>query len=161
VHLEEQIDEYVASGMTHDEARAAALRAFGPMGRITEECRDTRHVAFVHNVVQDLRYTLRALRQQPMLVAAATLSIAVAVGANTVIFSLASQIVFSAPTAAASDRLVNIRMGTGSHVSYRAWQALDRSGALAGLAGYQFEREVNWRGPEQAVSLMPLIVTAN
>lgn len=161
VHLEEQIDEYVAAGMTPEDARAAARRAFGPMARIAEECRDTRRVALVHNVSQDLRYALRALRQQPMLVAAATLSIAVAIGANTVIFTLASQIVFSAPTAADPDRLVNIRMGTGSHVSYRAWQALERSGALAGLAGYQFEREVNWRGTERAVSLMPLIVTGN
>src|SRR5205814_7785620 len=48
-----------------------------------------------------------------------------------------------------------------SHVSYRQWQALQQTGALAGLAGYQIEVEVNWRGPEQSVSLVPLIVSAN
>ena len=43
----------------------------------------------------------------------------------------------------------------------RQWQALQQSGALEGLAGYQFEVEVNWRGPSQSISLVPLIVTAN
>ena len=52
-------------------------------------------------------------------------------------------------------------MGNGSHVSYRQWQALQESGALQGLAGYQFETEVNWRGPSESISLVPLIVTAN
>ena len=47
--------------MTPAEARAAALRAFGPVARIEEECRDTRRVAFVQNLAQDLRYTLRSL----------------------------------------------------------------------------------------------------
>ena len=39
----------------------------------------------------DLRYTLRSLARQPLLVVAATISIAVAVGANTTIFSLATR----------------------------------------------------------------------
>src|ERR671921_2671953 len=91
VHLEEQIDENIAAGMTAAEARAAAMRAFGPMARIAEECRDTRRVAFVHHVLQDLRYAIRSLAHQPMLVTAATLSIAAAIAANTIIFSLADQ----------------------------------------------------------------------
>ena len=78
--------------MTPHDARAAALRAFGPIGRIGEECRDTRRVSLIQNLIQDLRYTLRSLAQQPFLLVAATLSIAVAVGANTTIFNLASQL---------------------------------------------------------------------
>jgi predicted permease len=161
VHLEEQIAENVAAGMSPADARTAALRTFGPVALIEEQCRDTRRVSVVQNFVQDLRYTLRSLRHQPMLVAAATLSIAVATGLNTVIVNLASQIVLSVPSVSRPDRVVNIRMANGSHVSYRQWQALDRSGALAGLAGYQFEREVNWRDSNQSLSIMPLIVTAN
>jgi predicted permease len=161
VHLAEQIEENVAAGMNPTDARAAAMRAFGPVALIEEECRDTRRVSVVQNFAQDLRYTLRSLRQQPMLVLAATMSIAVATGANTVIFNLASQIALTVPSVARPDRVVNVRMANGSHVSYRQWQALEETHALAALAGYQFEREVNWRGPEQSVSLMPLIVTAN
>src|SRR3954468_311568 len=161
LHLEEQIDEYVASGMTRADARHRALREFGPMSRIEEECRDTRRVAFVNNLVQDLRYTLRTLRHQPLLVLAATLSIAVAVGANTTIFSLARELLFSTPSAKDPGSLVRIRINGNSHVSYRQWRALEESHALNGLAGYQIEADVNWRGPDASINLIPLIVTPN
>ena len=99
LHLDEQIDEYVASGMTRTEARYRALRDFGPLALIEEECRDARRVNTLSNLSQDLRYTFRSLRRQPMLVFAATVSIAVAVGANTTIFSLASELLFATPSA--------------------------------------------------------------
>jgi len=161
LHLDEQIDEYVAKGMTPTEARHRALRDFGPVTLIEEECRDARRVNVLSNLSQDLRYTFRSLRRQPMLVFAATVSIAVAVGANTTIFSLASELLFATPSARDAGRLVRIRISGNSHVSYREWQVLEESHALKGLAGYQIESEVNWRGPESSVSLIPLIVTPN
>jgi putative ABC transport system permease protein len=160
-HLDEQIDEYVATGMTRDEARRAARRDFGPLTLIEEECRDRRRVNFLSNLFQDLRYTFRSLRRQPLLVLAATVSIAIAVGANTTIFSLASGLLFATPTAKDAGRLVRIRINGNSHVSYRQWQVLEKSHALNGLAGFQIESEVNWRGSGSSVSLIPLIVTAN
>src|SRR6266545_424406 len=160
IHIDEQIDEHIAAGMAPAEARAAAMREFGPLARIQEECRDTRRVAFVHNLGRDLRYTLRSLRHQPLLVMAATVSIAVAVGANTTIFNLASELLFSTPSARDPERLVRIRMSGNSHASYREWHAMRESGALKDIAGYQIESEVNWRGPAESVSLIPLIVTA-
>ena len=136
LHIEEEIDANIAAGMTPLEARNAALRAFGPMARVEEECRDTRRISFIDNLARDLRYTLRSLARQPMLVAAATLSIGVAIGANTAIFSLASELLLSRPTARRADQLVHIRMGGSSHVSFRKWQDLEQSGALGALTGY-------------------------
>ncbi|MBK5298169.1 MAG: ABC transporter permease [Vicinamibacteria bacterium] len=161
VHLEEQIEENVAAGMSPQAARTAALRAFGPMDAIEEECRDHRRVAWVESLVLDLRYTFRSLVRQPMLLAVSTLSIAMAVGANTTIFSLATSLMFAMPGARQPDRLVHIRMGSGSHVSHRQWRDLEASRALAGLAGFNFETTVNWRDADRAVSLVPLIVSAN
>jgi predicted permease len=60
-HLERQIDANVASGMTRDEARYAALRTFGGVDQRKEECRDMRHVNLVDHAIQDLRFTLRQL----------------------------------------------------------------------------------------------------
>jgi predicted permease len=161
VHLQEQIDDYVAAGMSPSEARAAALRAFGPVGLVEERCRDTRRVAVIENIGQDLRYTLRSLLHQPGLLGAAVLSIAVAVGANTAIFSLASELMFAMPSAARPDQLVHIQMGGGSHVSHRQWRHLEQSGALAGLTGFNIEGSVNWRGSDRTISLVPLVVAAN
>ena len=68
LHLDEQTAEYIANGMTPLEARQAALRDFGPVARIEEECRDRRRVNVLSNLAQDLRYTFRSLGRQPLLV---------------------------------------------------------------------------------------------
>jgi putative ABC transport system permease protein len=160
-HIDEQTAENIASGMNPREARAAALRAFGPAARFEEECRDARRVTFFSNLLQDLRYALRSLAHQPLLLLTATLSIAVAVSANATIFNLADEFLLSMPTAYRADRLVHIRIGGNSHVSYRQWKDLNDSGALAGIAGHQIEASVNWRSPNESVVLTPLLVTAN
>ena len=161
VHLQEQIDENIAAGMSPSEARSAALRTFGPVALVEEECRDTRRVALIETLFQDLRYAFRSLRRQPMLLVAAVASIAVAIGANTSIFTVVNELMWAPPSARSPERLVEMRMGGGSHVSYRQWRDLSESGALEGLAGYNFETSVNWRGADQVVSLMPMVVTAN
>src|SRR5918996_2357527 len=161
VHLEEEIDVLVAGGMSRSEARAAALRAFGPMGLVEEQCRDTRRIAFVEHLVQDLRYSFRSLAGQPMLVTASLLSFAVAIGANTTIFSVATSLMFAMPSARAPEQLVHIRMGSGSHVSHQQWRDLSASGVLAGLTGFNVETSINWRDGDTSTSLVPLIVAAN
>jgi hypothetical protein len=142
-HIDELTDENIAAGMSRAEARAAARRAFGPTTRVVENCRDTRRVSFVQNVIRDLRYTWRSLFQQPLLVFAASLSIAAAIAANAVIYSLANELLLSPPTARYADRLAYIRTASSSHVSYPQWRDLHESGALDGVAGYQVEIEVN------------------
>ncbi len=161
VHLEEEIAAYVASGMSPTEARDAALRAFGPMDRIEEECRDTRRVAAIENLWLDLRQSLKSLAAQPMLLAASTLSIAVANGANATIVGLATSLIVTGPTARGAERLVDVRMGSGSHVSHREWRDLSESGALDGLTGFNVEASINWRDGDRSASLSPLFVTAN
>ena len=160
-HLEELTAEYVASGMTPADARLAARRAFGPSARVADACRDTRRVSIVQNLLGDLAYTRRSLFRQPLLLGAASLSIGVAVAANAVVYSLAAELLLSAPSARDAGRLAYIRTTTASHVSYPQWRDLEESGALAGLAGYQIEIDVNWSGPDRALSLIPLVVTPN
>ena len=159
LHLQEQIDENIAAGMSPAEARAAALRAFGPVGVIEEQCRDTRRVAFVEHVAQDLRYTLRSLLRQPMLLVAAVVSIAVAVGANTTIFSLANELMFAMPSARAPEsagahpdgrrqpRLASAVAATRGERCARRLDRLQRRGQrqLAG-AGAEHQPEPDGRG---------------
>src|SRR5262245_21100077 len=66
-HLEHQIDEHVANGMSPSEARRVALATFGGVESVREESRDARGVAVVENLVRDLRHTLRTLAREPML----------------------------------------------------------------------------------------------
>jgi predicted permease len=161
MHLEEEARALMATGMSPAEARTEARRSFGPVAAIEDACRDTRRVAFVQNLAQDLRYGLRSLLKQPLLILAATASIGVGVGANTLIFSLASELLLAVPDTRAPQELVNVRISKNSHVSYPYWREMDESGALAGFAGYDVERTINWRDGNRTVTLVPMIVTAN
>jgi predicted permease len=161
LHLQEEIDELVSRGMSRRDARAAAMRSFGPVAAIEDACRDERRTGHVESLAQDLRYAVRSLSRQPMLVGAATLSIAVAIGVNTTVFTLAHEFLVADPAVRRADRLVHIRFDDSSHVTHDRWRALSESGALEGLAGINFERAVNWKGPAQSIGVWPLIVTAN
>jgi putative ABC transport system permease protein len=160
-HLDEEMESHVAEGMSPAEARRAALRSFGSVTSVEELCRETRRVRRLENIGRDLRLAVRGLARQPGLLATAAVSIALGVGANLTIFSIANSFLLATPTADRPEQLVHIRMNNGSHVSYPAWQQLAAAGALDAIAGYDFEGTVNWRSGKESITVVPLLVTAN
>jgi putative ABC transport system permease protein len=87
-HLEQQIRENMARGMNPEEAKYAARRAIGGMELQKEKCRDTRRVALVEDLWQDICYGVRVLGRTPVITAVAILSLALGIGANSAIFSM-------------------------------------------------------------------------
>jgi hypothetical protein len=68
-HLEQQIEENLATDLTVEEARYATLRAMGGIEQEKERCRDIRRVNFIQDFVQDLRYGVRVLARSPVFTA--------------------------------------------------------------------------------------------
>src|SRR6516162_1465451 len=148
-HLERQIERNLAAEMPPEEARYAALRLFGGVQQIKEECRDMRRTKLIETIIQDLRYGLRMLAKNPGVTAVVVLSLAIGVGANTAIFSLLNAVVLKALPIHHPEQLVLFSQifPDGSENSNMSWPYFEsirnRNRSLSGVFAFTTLGRVN------------------
>ncbi len=87
-HLDQHANELIAKGYSPGEARRQARLALGGPEQVKENCRDARGTRWLEDFLQDFRYALRMLAMQPGFAAVALLTLALGIGATTVMFTL-------------------------------------------------------------------------
>jgi len=105
-HVEQHADDLAARGVAPEEARRRARLSLGGLEQVKEACRDERRGRWLDDFLRDCRYGLRILARSPVFTAAAALSLALGIGANTAIFSLMDMVMFRMMPVREPERLV-------------------------------------------------------
>jgi predicted permease len=161
-------DEKMRDGMTAEEARRAAAIELGGIEAVKDGVRDVRAGAFLDTFARDVRYAARLLARNPLFALTAALSLAIGIGANTTIFTIANGLMFRAPTGVAEpDRLVDIdRSRRGFHfapIEYDTFLEIRRRTATLGdVYAYQpVAGAMSLSGPNGAERVYGSYVTSN
>ena len=112
-HLENQVEQFVAQGMSPRAARKAAVKLLDGVDRQKERMREHWQFRWLENFLRDVSFSVRLLRKSPGFTAVALLTLALGVGANTAVFSLINGLLLRPLPVPHSEQLEVLRIEEG------------------------------------------------
>jgi predicted permease len=137
-HIQHRADDLERTGLDRAAAERRARIEFGGRVRFKEECHEALGGNFVETLIQDLRLSLRMLRKSPGFTTVAVTTLALAIGANAVVFGVLNALVLRPLNVPQAESLYAIEHGSDKStvLSYPDYLDLrDRSRSFDGLAG--------------------------
>ncbi|HYL92500.1 MAG TPA: ABC transporter permease, partial [Alphaproteobacteria bacterium] len=165
-HVYLETEEQRERGVPAEEARYAALRAFGNVTRVKEIVREMWGPAALAGLGQDIRYSLRSLRNNASFTTVAILTLALGIGATTTIFTVVNAVLLRPLPFSEPDQLVQLWETEPSPGNfpligqdYLEWQANSRSFAQTSI--YSFARFYSASGGSEAQPVTAINTEAN
>src|SRR2546421_11241137 len=140
-HLQRKTEEYVAQGMTQEEAHRRARLDLEGIEQTKEKCRDARRVNWIQDLIQDLRFAVRMLQKSPGFATVAILTLAVGIGGASAVFSVVDRILFRSLPYPGDTRLV----------SFGLLAPIERDEFMLGSSYVDFRKQP---GPFEAIAAM-------
>ena len=133
----------------------------GSTSRIKEASGDLWRFTTLENLWRDFVYAARGLRRNPALVITAVLSLALGIGANAAIFSLAVQFLLSQPSVTDPKSIVYGRVAGNSNSPKQVLDFIRASGAFVDVAGVNEESFINWDNGEETRPIFSVVASKN
>ena len=138
-HIEHRADDLERSGLDRAEAERRARIEFGGREKYKEEIHEAIGANLGATILQDIRFSLRTLRKSPGFAIAAVLTLALAIGANAVVFSVLNALILRPLNVPHAESLYTLERGNNKeqNVSYPDYLDLrDRNRTFDGLTAY-------------------------
>jgi predicted permease len=138
-HIALQTEENLRGGLSPVAARRQAMLKFGGVEAMKEDYRAERGLLFIENLVRDLRFALRMLRKSPGFTAVAVVTLAMAIGANAVVFSVMNALILrplNVPQAESLYQLMRGKDKAGNHSFPDYLDVRDRNRTFDELVAY-------------------------
>src|SRR5207237_9036636 len=131
--------ENLRAGLSPVEARRQAMLKFGGVEAMKQDDRTERGLPLIENLMRDVRFALRLLRKSPGFTAVAVVTLAMAIGANAVVFSVMNALILRPLNVPEAERLYQLfrgkdNAGNQSFPDYRDLR--DRNHSFDDLVGY-------------------------
>ncbi|WP_348263838.1 ABC transporter permease [Telmatobacter sp. DSM 110680] len=163
-HFDKQVEKYMRSGMTDEEAKRRTRIDFGGHEQVKEDCREARGTAFIELTLQDAKYALRQLFANKTFSLVMILTLALSIGANSAIFSVINGVLLKRLPYSQPDRLVRIFLSSREYPKFplNPWDFLDfraRNHSFSSIAAFT-RGDVQLSGDGEPVRLNAFGITS-